>query len=120
LRETVPGRKIVRVAGDYGYWTLVVLLLGSASRPNAPQRNRDPNTFFTAPKACLFSAKGAAFSASLGQRPRIRGTPNNVSAEGAIHFALGLRNHLLNWLPRKLSGLVRWAIGFLGRCPRLA
>jgi hypothetical protein len=29
-----------------------------------------------APKAYLFSAKGAAFISSLGQRPRIRATPN--------------------------------------------
>ena len=60
LRETVPGEESVRLAGVYAYWTLVVLRLGCASRANAPQ---------------LFSAKGAAFNVSLGQRPRIRRTP---------------------------------------------
>jgi hypothetical protein len=33
----------------------------------------------------VFSAKGAAFIASLGQSPRIWGK-TNISAEGAIHF----------------------------------
>jgi hypothetical protein len=60
LRETVPGEEIVRPAGVYAYWTLVVLPLGRASRANAPQ---------------LFSAKGAAFSVSLGQRLRNIGAP---------------------------------------------
>jgi hypothetical protein len=46
--------------------------------------------------AYLISAKGAAFSASLGQRPGFVEPQNNVSAESAIHFCLGLRNHLLN------------------------
>src|SRR5439155_10621947 len=36
--------------------------------------------------AFVFSAKGAAFIASLGQRPRI-GRKTNISAEGAIHFS---------------------------------
>ena len=45
LRETVPGEEIVLLAGVYAYWTLVVLRLGCASRANAPQRNREPNTF---------------------------------------------------------------------------
>ena len=45
LRGTMPREEIVRPAGVYVYWTLVVLRLGSASRANAPQRNRDPNTF---------------------------------------------------------------------------
>jgi len=40
-----PERHIVPLAGVYANGTLVVLLLGSASRANAPQRNRDPNTF---------------------------------------------------------------------------
>jgi hypothetical protein len=34
----------------------------------------------------VFSAKGAAFIASLGQSPRIGGK-TNISAEGAIHFS---------------------------------
>src|SRR5438876_549510 len=40
-----PERHIVPLWGVYANGTLVVLLLGSASRANAPQRNRDPNTF---------------------------------------------------------------------------
>ncbi|PYX04185.1 MAG: hypothetical protein DMG85_18315 [Acidobacteria bacterium] len=40
-----PERHIVPLAGVYANGTLVVLLLGSAPRANAPQRNRDPNTF---------------------------------------------------------------------------
>ena len=36
--------------------------------------------------AFVFSAKGAAFIANLGQRPRIVGKIN-ISAEGAIHFS---------------------------------
>jgi hypothetical protein len=40
-----PKRHIVPLAGVYANGTLVVLLLGSASRANTPQRNRDPNTF---------------------------------------------------------------------------
>ena len=34
----------------------------------------------------VFSAKGAAFIAGLGQSPRIAGK-TNISAEGAIHFS---------------------------------
>jgi hypothetical protein len=37
-----------------------------------------------APKARVFSAKGAAFNQSLGQRSRIQKTPS-ISAEGATH-----------------------------------
>jgi hypothetical protein len=33
----------------------------------------------------LFIAKGATFTASLGQRPRIRGKLKHPSAESAIH-----------------------------------
>src|SRR6478672_1139082 len=54
--------------GRLRYGTLVVLLSGGAPRANAPQRNRDPNIFRPDARAYLFSAKGAAFSASLGQR----------------------------------------------------
>jgi len=40
----------------------------------------------------MFSAKGAAFSASLGQRPRIYGIPS-ASAESVIHFQPPIRSN---------------------------
>jgi hypothetical protein len=45
-------------------------------------RNIDLRPVRAASKARVFSAKGAAFNPSLGQRPRIRETPS-VSAECA-------------------------------------
>ena len=42
-RDSAHRGQIVRLAGIYANGTLVVLLLGSASRAKAPQRNR--NTF---------------------------------------------------------------------------
>lgn len=56
----------------------------------------DPKIFRTEAIAYVFSAKGATFSASLGSAPGFVEPQNNVSAESAIHFCLGLRNHLLN------------------------
>jgi hypothetical protein len=47
-------------------------------------RTRRDEFMRPAPKARVFSARGAAFNPSLGQRPRIRETPS-VSAEGATH-----------------------------------
>jgi hypothetical protein len=44
-RRQCPEKHIEPLAGIYANGTLVVLRLGSASRANAPQRNRDPNTF---------------------------------------------------------------------------
>jgi hypothetical protein len=42
--------------------------------------NEDPIEGFT------FSAKGAAFTASLGQRPQASYAQKHLSAESAIHF----------------------------------
>jgi hypothetical protein len=92
----------VRVTGVYVYWTLVVLPLGCASKAIAPQ---------------LFSAKGAHSAPAWGSAPGLLEPQNRISAEGAIHFLLRLRNHLQN--DSRCQRLVRWAIGFLGRCPRL-
>ena len=41
-----------------------------------------------------FSANGASFIESLGQRPRTRGNAKNASAEGAIHLRRRSRQRL--------------------------
>jgi hypothetical protein len=51
---------------------------------SASGRTRRGESVRPAPKARVFSAKGAAFNQSLGQRPRIQ-EPPSVSAEGATH-----------------------------------
>ena len=51
---------------------------------SASGRTRRGESARPAPKARVFSAKGAAFNPSLGQRPRIRET-SSVSAEDATH-----------------------------------
>lgn len=67
---------------------------------------------FASPLGRLFSAKGAAFIGSLGQRPRVY-SGQDASAEGAIHF-LRRRAEVI----RAFSAWIR-AIKLLGRCPRL-
>ena len=57
-----------------------------------------------------FSANGAAFNSSVGQRPRMHERFHHISAEGAIHFWLTLRRDQQlpiesHFQPRKLSGL---------------
>ena len=51
---------------------------------SATGRTRRGESVRPAPKVRVFSAKGAAFSQSLGKRPRFQETPS-VSAEGATH-----------------------------------
>src|SRR5438093_10888606 len=54
--------------------------------------------------AFVFSAKGAAFIASLGQRPRIGGK-TNISAEGAIHFSPPELRTRVELIPPKAFGV---------------
>jgi len=41
----------------------------------------------------LFSGKAAAFTVSLGQRPRVLGKENFISAESAIQFRRAFGHH---------------------------
>jgi hypothetical protein len=62
----------------------------------------------------LFSAEGAGFNPSLGQRPRT-GESLNASAEGAIQR----RGQVRNPMNRAFSARAWLGNQFLGRCPRL-
>jgi hypothetical protein len=46
-------------------------------------------------RICL-APKGATFTPAWGSALGFVEPQNNVSAEGALHFCLGLRNYLLN------------------------
>ena len=61
----------------------------------------------------LFSAEGAGFNPSLGQRPRT-GESLNASAEGAIQRRPGAQPYESRFSTRAWLGNQ-----FLGRCPRL-
>ena len=74
-RNSAKTGHIVPLAGVYANGTLVVLLLGVRRGPTRRNAIAIPISFEPKQERICFSAKGAAFSASLGQRPRIRGTP---------------------------------------------
>src|SRR5437870_1500590 len=70
---------LIATSGFKSEITCAVLFHTPSSSPSPPRR-RDRLSL-----THLFSAKGATFTASLGQRPRIRGKPKHPSAESAIH-----------------------------------
>ena len=72
------------LAGVYANGTLVVLLLGSASRAKAPQRNRDRNTFEPKQERICLAPKAQHSAPAWGSAPGKMYVPK-CSAESAIH-----------------------------------
>src|SRR6266545_6843317 len=123
---------LIATSGFKSEITCAVLFHTPSSSPSLPRR-RDRLSL-----THLFSAKGATFTASLGQRPRIRGKLKHPSAESAIHHrarifqeergSLQARHRFrvalcvgLKTSQRDESRFQRFSTGteFLGRCPRL-
>jgi hypothetical protein len=67
----------------------------------------------------VFSANGAAFTASLGKRPRINGTKTATALKARLNF---LQKFLKNIraIEARFQRLLTWRSEFLGRRPRLA
>jgi hypothetical protein len=76
--------------------TLVVLLSGVRRGPTRPSAIAIPIPFEPKQERICLAPKAQHSAPAWGSAPGFVEPQNNVGAESAIHFCLGLRNHLLN------------------------